>query len=66
MTPVATAKGYRTTSTSANLKNRPENLHIWTDATGKRVIFDRQQATGVVLVDRRQCGLFDAFVDCHC
>jgi choline dehydrogenase-like flavoprotein len=54
MTPVATANGYRTTSASANLKNRPENFRIWTEAMVKRVIFDGLRATGVELVDGRK------------
>jgi choline dehydrogenase-like flavoprotein len=49
MSPVAAAHGYRTTSASANLKNQSDNLHILTEATVKRIIFDGLKATGVEL-----------------
>ena len=54
MAPVASANGYRTTSASANLKDKPENLLIWTEATVKRIAFDGLRAIGVELVDGRK------------
>jgi hypothetical protein len=42
------------TSASANLRNPPENLLIWTDSVMKRIILDGTSATGVQLIDGRQ------------
>lgn len=56
MTPVATANGYRTTSASANLKSKLDNLHISTEAMVKSILFDGLRATGVELVDGRKGG----------
>jgi len=52
--PTAVANGYRTTSSSANLKGTLINIHIWTDATVKRVIMEGTQAIGAELVAGRK------------
>ncbi|KAK9482111.1 GMC oxidoreductase [Lipomyces starkeyi] len=52
--PSSFAKGYRTTSLSANLSTIPENLTIWTESKAIRVLFDGKRAIGVQLQDGRQ------------
>lgn len=55
--PVAAANEYRTTSATATLKSKPDNLTVWTSAPMKRVIFDGTNAKGVELIDGRK-GLY--------
>jgi hypothetical protein len=52
--PTAVANGYRTTSASANLKDTPDNLHIWTDTTVSRLIVEGIHVVGVETVDGRK------------
>ena len=49
--PISGSNGYRTTSASANLKDTLENLHIWTDTTAAKIIFEGTRAIGVETVD---------------
>jgi choline dehydrogenase-like flavoprotein len=51
--PVAASNGYRTTSATANLQNKPDNLTIWTSSPVAKVIFLGTRATGVQLIDGR-------------
>jgi GMC oxidoreductase len=52
--PTTVANGYRTTSASANLKDIPNNLQIWTEATVKRVIVEDTRVVGVEMIDGRK------------
>src|ERR1700712_3329046 len=52
--PVFEAHGYRTTSASANLKDTPKNLIIWTDATVGKIIFEGVRAIGVETTNGRK------------
>jgi choline dehydrogenase-like flavoprotein len=54
ITPNFASGGLRTTSASASLKDVPPNLHIWTDATVSKVIFEGTDAVGVETVDGRK------------
>lgn len=54
MSPYFAADGLRTTSASANLKDVPSNIHIWTDTTVNKVIFEGTHAVGVEAVDGRK------------
>jgi hypothetical protein len=54
MMPTAVANGYRTTSASANLKDTPRNLHIWTEASVKRLILEGTHVVGVETIDERK------------
>jgi hypothetical protein len=52
--PTFAADGYRTTSASANLKERPDSLLIWTDTIVGKIIFQGVDAIGVETVDGRK------------
>jgi hypothetical protein len=54
MGPNFAAGRYRTTSASANLKERPDNLLIWTDTTVGKIIFQGVDAIGVATLDGRK------------
>lgn len=52
--PTVSANGYRTTSASAHLLVKQDNLQVWTEGTVKRVILEGTRAVGVELVDGRK------------
>lgn len=54
MSPIAAVNGYWTTRASANLKEKLDNLEVWTDATVKCVIVKGRRAAKVELVDGRK------------
>lgn len=64
--PTAVANGFRTTSASANLKDIPDNLHIWTEATVNRVILEGTHAVAVEMVDGRKGNNLSLFKVFHC
>ena len=53
-------QGRRTTSSSAFLSQSPTNLHIWTNTTVHKILFQKDpvesisQAAGVILADGRE------------
>ena len=57
MVPSFAAGGLRTTSASANLRDKPDNLHIWTEATVGKIIFADAHAVGVETIDGRKGNL---------
>ena len=60
--PSSYGNGYRTTSATAHLPNRPHNLTIWTNSSVGRVLFKGKKAIGIECVDgvRRKSPLFRA------
>jgi hypothetical protein len=57
MIPSFAAGGLRTTSASANLRDKPNNLHIWTEATARKIISVDAHAVGVKTTDGRKGNL---------
>jgi hypothetical protein len=57
MVPSFAAGGLRITSASANLRDKPNNLHIWTEATARKIILIDAHAVGVEIIDGRKGNL---------
>ena len=57
MVPSFAAGGLRTTSASANLRDKPNNLHIWTEATVRKIISVDEHAVGVETTEGRKGNL---------
>jgi hypothetical protein len=57
MVPSFAADGLRTTSASANLRDKPSNLHIWTEATVRKIISVDAHAVAVETTDGRKGNL---------
>ncbi len=57
MVPSFAVVALRTTSASANLRDKPNNLHIWTEGTARKIILIDARGVGVETIDGRKGNL---------